>query len=81
MKKKYDFSSITYKLFVEEHIGINDVGKCPEYEQQLQDVSERYIRSLFFNTDDTYVLKQELMTVLSKFKPKTLSRYLKNYYL
>lgn len=81
MKKKYDFSSIAYKLFVEEHIGINDVGKYPEYEQELQDISERYIRSLFFNTDDTYVLKQELMTVLSKFKPKTLSRYLKKYYI
>ena len=81
MKKSYNFSTISYKLFVEEHIGITDIGKNPEYEQELQDISERYIRSLFFNTDDTYVLKQELMTVLSKFKPKTLSPYLKNYYL
>ena len=81
MKKSYNFSTISYKLFVEEHIGITDIGKNPEYEQELQDISERYIRSLFFNTDDTYLLKQELMTVLSKFKPKTLSPYLKKYYI
>ena len=81
MKKSYNFSTISYKLFVEEHIGITDIGKNPEYEQELQDISERYIHSLFFNPDESIVLKQELMTVLSKFKPSTVSPYLKNYYL
>ena len=81
MKKKYDFSSIAYKLFVEEHIGINDVGKYPEYEQELQDISERYIRSLFFTPTESLELKAELVRTLSKFKPQTVSPYLKNYYI
>lgn len=81
MKKKFDFSSIAYKLFVEEHIGINDVGKCPEYEQQLQDISERFLYSIFFTPTESPELKTELVRTLSKFKPQTLSPYLKNYYL
>lgn len=81
MKKSYNFSTISYKLFVEEHLGLNDIGKYPEYEQELQDISERYIHSLFFNPDESIVLKQELMTVLSNFKPSTVSPYLKKYYI
>lgn len=81
MKKKYDFSSIAYKLFVEEHIGINDVGKYPEYEQQLQDVSERFLHSIFFAPTESPELKAELVRTLSNFKPQTVSPYLKNYYL
>jgi hypothetical protein len=81
MKKKFDFSSIPYKLFVEEHIGINDVGKYPEYEQQLQDVSERFLHSIFFTPMESSELKAELVRTLSKFKPQTVSPYLKNYYL
>lgn len=81
MKKMFDFSSIAYKLFVEEHIGINDVGKYPEYEQQLQDVSERFLHSIFFAPTESPELKAELVRTFSKFKPKTLSRYLKKYYI
>lgn len=81
MKKKFDFSSIAYKLFVEEHIGINDVGKYPEYEQELQDVSERFLYSIFFTPTESPELKAELVRTLSNFKPQTVSPYLKNYYL
>lgn len=81
MKKKYDFSSMAYKLFVEEHIGINDVGKYPEYEQELQDVSERFLYSIFFTPTESPELKAELVRTLSNFKPQTVSRYLKKYYI
>lgn len=81
MKKKFDFSSIAYKLFVEEHIGINDVGKCPEYEQELQDIATRYIYSLFFSPSDSPALRTELVTILGKYEPTTVSPYLFNYYL
>lgn len=81
MKKKFDFSSIAYKLFVEEHIGINDIGKYPEYEQELQDISERYIHSLFFSPSDSPELRNELVTILGKYGPTTVSPYLKKYYI
>ena len=81
MKKKFDYPSIAYKLFVEEHIGINDAGKYPEYEQQLQGISERFLYSIFFTPTESPELKAELVRTLSKFKPQTVSPYLKNYYL
>lgn len=81
MKKMYDFSTISYKLFVEEHLGLNDIGKYPEYEQELHGISERYIHSLFFTPTETPELKAELVRTLSKFKPQTVSPYLKKYYI
>lgn len=81
MKKNYDFSSVARQLFVNEHIGITDIGKFPVYEQELEDISVRYLHSLFFSPSDSSELRSELISVLAKYKPSTVSPYLKNYYL
>lgn len=81
MKKNYDFSSISYKLIVEEHIGLNEIGKFPAYEQELQDIATRYIYSLFYSPSDSPALRTELVTILGKYEPTTVSPYLFNYYL
>lgn len=81
MKKNYDLSSVAYSLFVEEHIGLADMGKNPEYESELQDAAYRYLKSVFFCPEGADGQKRELMAVMAKYKPSTVSPYLVNFKL
>lgn len=69
-EKLEKFRTIAQQLYTQEYIGINDYGKDVEYEEQLTDISTDYLVSIFYDPNNTHIIKEQLITILNKKQPQ-----------
>jgi hypothetical protein len=77
MDKLERFRDVAREIYTKEYLGIYDMGKDPQYEDELTEVASIYLMSIFYDPDKVNTNRELLIKTLDKKEPKCKSNLIR----